>query len=439
MKPKFTVVLAHYNQMQLIKEAIYSILKQKYDRIELIITDDCSKYFNREEITKFIENNKKGNLENYFIIKNNENIGTVKTLNKAVRKATGDYILFFAADDKLYDENVLENFVNSFNETERIITAQSIMCDKNLDKHFEKYVNEKKALENNMKCSKELFEIMSENCIYSSGATAYDTNIIKKYNYFDEKYKLIEDWTFWLKILNAGEKIYYHNFSALLHRDGGVSHYNLNKKLPPHVIQYYKDLLNAYKYNVMPFINEMSENNKIKVITKYLFSLKIFSERSSEIQEEYYEERILFFDKYKIDEEKYRTSIEKANNHIKLTNFIKEDLKLKLIKPLKTNKILKFSFVENVLLCDIIHQFAKINNTIIFLILIFNIIPLYFLMKEIDSQDYIVNDALVLGSILTTSFTRFFDDPFVLIIMFAVVTIIIYYILYIIFNLRKEK
>ena len=189
----------------------------------------------------------------------------------------------------------------------------------------------------------------------------------------------------------------------------------------------------------MPFINEMSENNKVKVITKYLFSLKIFSQRSNEIQNEYYEERLLFFDKYNIDENKYKVSIKQTNKRIKFNDFIKKDLKMKLIKPLKTNKILKLSFIQNILMCDIINQFTKINNDFILIILLFNTIPLYFFMKELDFQDYIVNDALIISSIITASFVRFLENPFILIILFAIITIIIYFILYIIFKLRKEK
>ena len=438
MKKKFTIVLAHYNQMHYIKEALYSILNQDYERIELIITDDFSEKFDEESITNFIEKYKNNNLENYTFIKNTKNLGTVKTLNKAIKIATGDYILFFASDDKLYNKSVISNFVKCFNEKEKVITAQCIMCDNHLTNYYEKYVNVNNAIENNNKSSKELFEIMAENCIYSAGATAYDIEILKKYDSFDEKYKLIEDWSFWLKILYNGEKIYFHNFNALMHRDGGVSHYNKKKKLPPHVIQYYKDLLNAYMNEVMPHINELSEKNKINIISKYIFSLKIFSERSKDIATEFYEEKLCFFDKYNINENKYKNEIETINRKRKRKEFLHNDFKYKIRKPFKTNKILKFAIIENLLLCDIFEQYIGLGKYFI-IYLIIGIIPLYYILNEIDKQDYIVNDAIIISSLIMVSLVRFLNNSLTIYLLFISITIFIYYILYLFFNIRKEK
>lgn len=64
MEDLFTIVLIHYEQEKYIFEAINSIVNQNYSNIELIITDDCSKNFNKEKILKYITEVKGDNIKN---------------------------------------------------------------------------------------------------------------------------------------------------------------------------------------------------------------------------------------------------------------------------------------------------------------------------------------------------------------------------------------
>ena len=254
----FSIILTHYNQMEYIGEALKSIFEQDYPNIELIITDDASKDFDKQKIEKLINKYKKGNIKQYKIIQNKENLGTVKTLNKALDVVKGEYISFFAADDKLYNEHVFSNYVKSFDKyNTNIVTAQAYLYDENMDKLFERAVNIKEAIHNNSISAFNLFEKMSISCIYAAGATCYKKCVFEKYGKFEEDYKLVEDWTYWLKITRLGEKMTYVDFPSLKHRDGGVSHNN-EENIPPHVAVYYNDLLMAYKKLIMPYIKEMS-------------------------------------------------------------------------------------------------------------------------------------------------------------------------------------
>ena len=126
---KYTIVLLHYNQMEYIEEAIISVMKQDYKNIELIIADDCSPQFDYKKIEKMIKKHNKHNFE-YKILSMKKNSGTVKNLNSAIKKATGDFIHFLASDDALYNSKVVSRFVKEFKDKNKnIITAQCIMCD----------------------------------------------------------------------------------------------------------------------------------------------------------------------------------------------------------------------------------------------------------------------------------------------------------------------
>ena len=55
----YTIIITNYNNSKYLKNAINSVLNQKYNNIELIITDDNSTEFNLENIKKYIEKKKK--------------------------------------------------------------------------------------------------------------------------------------------------------------------------------------------------------------------------------------------------------------------------------------------------------------------------------------------------------------------------------------------
>lgn len=294
MKPKFTIVLLHYNQMEYIYEALDSIIDQSYDNIELIISDDCSKKFDKAKIEKYIK--KSTNIKDIKFVINEKNIGTVKTLNRCVKIATGKYLLFFAADDKLYNKNVIANYVKTFKklpEDYDIVASQCYMYDSELKLKYYDFVTKYYAERVNKYSSKELFSETCKGCIFAAGATAYRTSLFKKVDYFDEKYRVIEDWAFYLKCARLGIRLYYEPFGGLKHRAGGVSHNN-SKVIPPHVIQYHKDICKIYATDILPYWNKLNisalsvatrkyeqysnrykEDEKLPILIRFLISLYV--------------------------------------------------------------------------------------------------------------------------------------------------------------------
>lgn len=263
---KFTVCIAMYNQMHYIETALKSVLEQNYKNIELIICDDCSKDYDKKKLEKIIKKYNKNNFT-YELIHNEENLGIVKNVNNALNKATGDYILFFAADDKLYDENVVNNFIASFNKNKNsnIITTQCLLYDTELENIIKVFVNREQAFKVNEFDSKKQYLELCKGCIFGSGGTAYKTKFLKENGGFSTKYKHVEDWPNWLRFLINGNKIYYEDFITLCHRDGGISH-NKSKKIPKHVQEYYNDMKLIYKEEMLKNLNKLTFKEKISVI-----------------------------------------------------------------------------------------------------------------------------------------------------------------------------
>ena len=277
---KFSVCIAHYNQMNYIEDSLKSVFHQDYDNIEVILEDDASKEFDESKIEKIVKKYNKKDFD-FKIVRNKINAGIVKNVNSAFSVITGDYILFFAADDALHDNKVISNFVKVFEEKKdiNVVTTQCLLCDEKLEKATGGlFIDSNFAQKMNNASNKQIYYEMCKNCFYGSGATAYRKEVFEKYGKFDEKYKYVEDWPLFLKFIRNKEKIYYEDFISLNHRDGGISH-NKQKELPKHVKEYYDDMKKVYKTEIFKKIFYNSFFNIFRllifIINKYLKTIVI--------------------------------------------------------------------------------------------------------------------------------------------------------------------
>lgn len=269
---KYTIILTNYNDERFIKNALDSIFIQDYNNIQLIITDDFSEIFNKEEIAKYIKQHKKKNIKEVEFVENKKNIGTVRTLNKALKSAKGDYILFFASDDALANSSVVSNYVRAFETTDaNIVTAQWKICDYSLN-ILGDFINSRKAKKLNKNIHKQYFKLCQSN-IYGAGSTCYKKEIFEKYGLFDERYKYVEDWPFWLKMSKNSETIYFVNFDGLYHRSGGISTKIANVDKAK---QFYKEILNTFVFYIIPYIDDFNDIEKIKILSSFYFQINYY-------------------------------------------------------------------------------------------------------------------------------------------------------------------
>lgn len=230
--PLVTIITPTYNSnKEYLFEAVASVLQQTYPKIEYIITDDGSQYFPEDELREFLEDNAGENIVSWNILKHEINVGTVKNVNGALRVARGEYIFGIAHDDVYYDEKVIEEWVEIFQKTGfKIITG--IRSTKNLQTGSEEYLPTQKQREliRSLTPQRLFIRILQENII-SGASTAYDKYIFKQYGVYDEKYKLIEDWPYYLEILSRGEKIGMWERPVIHYRLGGISQNILSSQL----------------------------------------------------------------------------------------------------------------------------------------------------------------------------------------------------------------
>lgn len=269
----FSVVVLCYRHFEHLDNAISSVLSQDYKRIELIISDDGSDNFPTEKIHKFIEKNKTPNICSVTVRREPKNVGTVKHLNHVRRCCHGDYIVFLAADDMLYNERVLSSYVQGLEDAPDncyIEMAQTAMYDEHMETLTEYYLKKpvQDAIEATAEDSTELMRMLLRyGACLPSTSTCFTAEFFARFGDFDEHYLLVEDFPMHFRLAKENWVIHYANFVAIKHRHGGISHGQKGAKATT-VLKYYADLYQSMVELILPAIGNYLPKNEAKRVRR---------------------------------------------------------------------------------------------------------------------------------------------------------------------------
>ncbi len=184
MKPKISVIMSVYNGEKYLKEAVNSILKQTFTDFEFIIINDGS------------TDNTRAILESYndprIFLFHQDNIGLTKSLNKGLSFAKGDYIARMDADD-ISDKRRFEKQFHYLNTHPEIgVTGSNI----NIIDEYGKIISKL----NQLNSHKEIMsKLLSDNQLIH-GTLFIRKELLKKVEYYDEKYTLAQDYDLLLRL-----------------------------------------------------------------------------------------------------------------------------------------------------------------------------------------------------------------------------------------------
>jgi glycosyltransferase involved in cell wall biosynthesis len=277
----FSVLIISYKNLLYIYDAINSVLEQDYPNIELIICDDGTEDFHEKDYIDYITSNKRGNISKLIVHKNESNLGITKNMNNAIRLSDGEYIKILAADDALYNSNVLSSFAKYFEKNDsNIILSKVIYCDKNLKKLNKRQFEYK--FEDELHQSRKFFiRCCKENFIAAPGV-CYTKKFFNLYGCFDERYFLLNDWPTWLRLSRNNFKFEYLDMVSVKWRIGsGVSTGGNNRILKEdnikcfnNEIRPYKDILGYWEYRKIHYLFiKRIEYTEYPRINKILFLL----------------------------------------------------------------------------------------------------------------------------------------------------------------------
>lgn len=187
MDPKVSIIIPYYNDGKYISDTLDSVKRQSYSNIEVIIVNDGSTDDDSIEIFKQIHLNKGKKLQE-------TNAGPSAARNLGIAHATGKYILPLDADDKIADSYV-EKAVSilEHNPQYGIVYCESEFFGLSAGK-----------------CELPAFsmeKMLLSNIIFNAGMfRRADWELCGGY---DEDLQIgIEDWDFWLNILELGRGVY---------------------------------------------------------------------------------------------------------------------------------------------------------------------------------------------------------------------------------------
>lgn len=194
--PVFSIVIPTYNRPATFRRAVASTASQSFRDFEVIVVDDGSAtQYATETCSEF-------DLDCTVII-NDRNRGVAASRNAGIAAARGDYIAFLDDDDE-YLESFLQSTYEQLHPSDVSIgfswcganiyhyNADGTMQNTRLTKTFVSEGNTNESLFD------QLFSIGS-----GYGLTV-KTACIRKTGAFDERYRVVEDTDFFLRLLTAG-------------------------------------------------------------------------------------------------------------------------------------------------------------------------------------------------------------------------------------------
>ncbi len=116
---KFTLITVTYNAEETLERTLQSVAEQTYPHIEHILIDGASKD-RTLEIAK--------NFPHLTKIVSEPDRGLYDAMNKGLRLATGDYVCFLNAGDKLHSADTLEKIVDKIQVDKLTRQENSAVC-----------------------------------------------------------------------------------------------------------------------------------------------------------------------------------------------------------------------------------------------------------------------------------------------------------------------
>lgn len=273
-----TFLLVTYNQERFIKKALDGAVNQDYPNLEIIISDDASSDSTYSIIIDYIKNYR--GQHKICAYRNEQNLGLVGNLNKALSYSKANYIVLAAGDDVSYSfrcsysvKIIKEMDVASVSFAYNTISSDGSLLKKLNDKSREKYILG-------------IHEYFNKPHFNTGCARIIRRDLIEKFGYLDDSCPT-EDTTFNLRSLMLGG-LGFCQIPVLDYRIHGANiskGKNRYRKIKSERIykQYLADLEMA---NEMKYISAYEYSSIKKYIDDYL-------ERESTIQHMYEKENAL--------------------------------------------------------------------------------------------------------------------------------------------------
>lgn len=245
--PKISIVTVTYNCMDTVEQTICNVLKQTYPNIEYIIIDGASTDGTKEIIEKYADRLA------YWISEPDK--GIYDAMNKGIKAATGEWILFRNSGDYFFKPTTVEDVFKWYEDHgEGIITGGKRVFEHN--GYFDAYPNTTPS------------EKYWDKARFSHPATFIRCQLQKR-NPFPENLKIAGDFYFFCTMMKAGcRSICYPHIIALFDGETGFSAQNRQQSFKE--ILYVIQSLGASPEDLLQLKKKYRRASRLCVLLKYI-------------------------------------------------------------------------------------------------------------------------------------------------------------------------
>lgn len=200
---KLSIITINYNNAEGLNRTIKSIINQTYKEFEYIIIDGHS----NDQSTEIIKSYQ--NYIDYWI--SEPDSGIYNAMNKGIKQAKGEYLLFINSGDTLTDQSSLFSVINDVYDEDLVYFNLNVINDTNNEYTTKTYP------------PKLDFKYFIEDSLPHM-ATFIKKQKLINYGYYEENMKIISDWAFFIDaicILNYSYRWVDKSFSVF--NIGGIS------------------------------------------------------------------------------------------------------------------------------------------------------------------------------------------------------------------------
>jgi GT2 family glycosyltransferase len=207
-----------------------------------------------------------------------KNTGIPANCNRGVRAAKGEWIKLIAGDDALFEDCITSNFEYLYdNPMVKVLVSKIAEFRDEFEKsNFIGYTSHLNHEFFGCNAAQQYDLLLRSNRIYTAPSLFIHNSIFDNI-LFDERFKLMEDYPFWLNLTKSGIKIYNLNILTVKYRQSNNSVYNkLTAKLVHDAYFLNEKFRKEYIYVHLPFLERFKEKFNYKVLSflKYIDCLE---------------------------------------------------------------------------------------------------------------------------------------------------------------------
>jgi len=229
---KISIITINYNNKAGLQRTIESVAGQTVKNFEFIVIDGNSNDGSKEVLEKYADE--------FTYYCSESDLGIYNAMNKGIRIATGQYLLFLNSGDSLYDSLVIETIENQISEDHGIYYGDII---------YDEITQQKRV---------SFPDELTFNFFYEANlshqASFIKRSLFEDLFYYNEDFKIASDWEFFIYAICKANITYKHlNILVTTYDATGISsnlenHSIMNQERAISLSKYFPAFIKDYTY-----------------------------------------------------------------------------------------------------------------------------------------------------------------------------------------------